>query len=105
MLIPLWNFMDFTRRYWTWQIQKLVMANILDPKTLAMPAGEHDFDSNHRDFPFKSKYRTLPLFRAKVDYGILAELDQSLIAIQILRDLFTQERSKAVSSRDNGHSK
>ncbi|KAK1843452.1 AAA family ATPase [Colletotrichum chrysophilum] len=97
------NFMDFTRRYWTWQIQKLVMANILDPKTLAMPAGEHDFDSNHRDFPFKSKYRTLPLFRAKVDYGILAELDQSLIAIQILRDLFTQERSKAPPRDPSSH--
>ncbi|KAL3292854.1 AAA-domain-containing protein, partial [Colletotrichum asianum] len=97
------NFMDFTRRYWTWQIQKLVMANILDPKTLAMPAGEHHFDSNHRDFPFKSKYRTLPLFRAKVDYGILAELDQSLITIQILRDLFTQERSKTPPRDPTSH--
>ncbi|GJC89888.1 hypothetical protein ColLi_12726 [Colletotrichum liriopes] len=90
-----WYFANFTRRYWTWQIQRLVMANILDPETMAMPTGEYyGSKTDHRDFAWKTKYRTVPLFRAKLDYSILADMDQSLPAVEILRDLFTHERSK-----------
>ncbi|KAF3801346.1 Cell division control protein 48 [Colletotrichum gloeosporioides] len=87
-------FIDFSRRHWTLQIQKLVIANLLDPETMAIPHGLEQFNTDHRDFPLESKYRTLPLFRAKLDYSIFDELDESLLAVYILRDFFTDERSK-----------
>ncbi|KAI8217312.1 hypothetical protein K4K53_009260 [Colletotrichum sp. SAR 10_77] len=87
-------FIDFSRRHWTLQIQKLVIANLLDPETMAIPHGLEQFNSDHRDFPLESKYRALALFRAKLDYSIFDELDESLLAVYILRDFFTDERSK-----------
>ncbi|KAI8230185.1 hypothetical protein K4K57_006893 [Colletotrichum sp. SAR 10_99] len=52
------------------------------------------FNSDHRFFDLESNYRTLPLFRANLDYSILKQFDLSLLTVYILRDFFADERSK-----------
>ncbi|KAF4938599.1 Cell division cycle protein 48-like protein [Colletotrichum fructicola] len=87
-------FLNFSRRHWLWQIQRLVIANVLDPETMAIPTGLDQFNSDHRFFDLESNYRTLPLFRANLDYSILEQFDLSLLTVYILRDFFADERSK-----------
>ncbi|EQB52421.1 ATPase [Colletotrichum gloeosporioides Cg-14] len=87
-------FLNFSRRHWLWQIQRLVIANILDPETMAIPTGLDQFNTDHRFFDLESNYRTLPLFTANLDYSIFDQFDMSLLTIYILRELFADERSK-----------
>ncbi|KAH9227145.1 hypothetical protein K456DRAFT_1931805 [Colletotrichum gloeosporioides 23] len=85
---------NLARQGWALPIQDLVIANLLDPETMAIPTELEKYKRDHRDSSLKSKYFTLPLFRARLDYSILDQLDESLVAVYHLRHFLTTERSK-----------
>ncbi|KAJ0276581.1 hypothetical protein COL940_008176 [Colletotrichum noveboracense] len=87
---------NLARQGWALPIQDLVIANLLDPETMAIPTELEKYKRDHRDSSLKSKYFTLPLFRARLDYSILDQLDESLVAVYHLRHFLTTERSKTL---------
>lgn len=101
MIFPQYSFslviLEFVNRRWMSQIQELVKFNILDPKTMAMPTGEHERYMHLRYLHWVDDSPVLPLFRAKLDYGLDEDVDQSLWIVQLLRDFLGYSMGSKVS--------